>query len=86
MRGASTPWEAPGMWRARGRHVGAAIVALTVGALGSQRAAATTAGFWERVAASPSVEAERLLTEAEGLLAAPQAPRRAGGGTPDGAP
>src|SRR5438045_767008 len=56
MRGASTPSEAPRMWRARGRRAVAALGALTVGALVSQRAAATSAGFWERVAASPTVD------------------------------
>ncbi|MDB4983318.1 MAG: hypothetical protein JWM82_4070, partial [Myxococcales bacterium] len=59
---------------AKGRRAGAVVVALGVWALASQRAAATTAGFWERVAASPRVEADRLLTEAEGLLGAADAP------------
>jgi tetratricopeptide (TPR) repeat protein len=69
MRGAFPPSAASGMQGARGRRVAAAVVALAFGALASQRAAATTAGFWERVAGSPRVEADRLLTEAEGLLA-----------------
>jgi tetratricopeptide (TPR) repeat protein len=81
MRGASTPSEASGVGRAKGCRVLAGVVALTVGALASQRAAASTAGFWERVAASPRVEADRLLTEAEGLLAAAAA-RRPAPGTP----
>jgi tetratricopeptide (TPR) repeat protein len=48
-----------------------ALVAIVVGTLTSQRAAATTAGFWERVAAAPRAEAERLVSEAEVALAAP---------------
>jgi tetratricopeptide (TPR) repeat protein len=83
MRGAFPPSAASGVRGAKGRRVAAGLIALSVlsfGALASQRAAATTAGFWERVATSPRVEADRLLTEAEGLLAAD--PRRPGAGTP----
>jgi tetratricopeptide (TPR) repeat protein len=72
MRGALSPSAASGVWAAKGCRVAAALIALSFlsfGTLASQRAAATTAGFWERVAGSPRVEADRLLTEAEGLLA-----------------
>ncbi|HVZ74533.1 MAG TPA: tetratricopeptide repeat protein [Polyangia bacterium] len=44
--------------------------ALVVGVLASQRVAAAGPGFWERVAASPQVEADRLSAAAEAILAA----------------
>ena len=77
MRRALTQAEAPGERLRPRRPAVAGLVALTVVALASQRAAATTGSFWERVAASPRVEADHLLGEAEALLTGPDGAPRA---------